>query len=176
MAYRIAAAIEPFDPFWFEDPMKADDLDAIAESARSTRVPVALGETLSTRWTFRELMERHAARIVMFDVGWVGGLSEAKKIATMAEAHNLPVAPHDCTGPVVLTASAHLAINAPNALVQETVRAYYTGWYKEIVTTLPTIADGFIAPPSGPGLGTALVPGLERREDARVRTTTLADV
>lgn len=175
-ACRIAAAVEPFDPFWFEDPLKADDLDAIAEFARSTRVPTTLGETLSTRWAFKDLLDRHAARIVMFDIGWVGGISEARKIAAMAEAHNLPVAPHDCTGPVVLTASSHLAINAPNALIQETVRAFYTGWYRDIVTTLPTITDGFIAPPPGPGLGTALQPGFELREGAKVRSTTLRDI
>ena len=175
-ACRIAAAVEPFDPFWFEDPMKADDLDSIAEFARSTRVPTTLGETLSTRWAFKDVLDRHAARVVMFDIGWVGGISEARKIAAMAEAHNLPVAPHDCTGPVVLTASSHLAINAPNALIQETVRAFYTGWYRDIVTTLPTITDGFIAPPPGPGLGTALQPGFELREGAKVRSTTLRDI
>jgi L-alanine-DL-glutamate epimerase-like enolase superfamily enzyme len=112
----------------------------------------------------------------MFDIGWVGGLSEAKKIATMAESYDVSVAPHDCTGPVVLIASSHLAINLPNALVQETVRAYYTGWYKEVVTALPTFADGHIAPPPGPGLGTALVPGIESRADAHVRFTDRNDL
>ena len=61
----------------------------------------------------------------MFDVGWTGGLSESKKIATMAEAYQLPVAPHDCTGPILLTASVHLSMNCPNTLVQEVVRAFY---------------------------------------------------
>jgi galactonate dehydratase len=175
-ACRIAAAVEPFDPFWFEDPIKADDLESVARFARSTRVPVTLGETLSTRWAFKDLLDKQAASIVMFDIGWVGGLSEARKIAAMAEAHNLPVAPHDCTGPVVLTASSHLAINAPNALVQETVRAFYSGWYRDVVTILPTIADGYIAPPPGPGLGVALQPGFERRDGAMVRSSTLRTV
>jgi L-alanine-DL-glutamate epimerase-like enolase superfamily enzyme len=92
----------------------------------------------------------------------------------MAEAYQLPVAPHDCTGPVVLVASTHLSINLPNALIQETVRAYYSGWYRELVTTLPTIEGGFIAPPSGPGLGTELLPELWGRPDAHVRASTLA--
>jgi L-alanine-DL-glutamate epimerase-like enolase superfamily enzyme len=109
----------------------------------------------------------------MLDISWCGGISEAKKIATMAEAHQLPVAPHDCTGPVVLVASTHLSINAPNALIQETVRAYYTGWYRELVTTLPEIANGFISAPSGPGLGTELLPNLHLRPDARVRSSGL---
>jgi galactonate dehydratase len=110
---------------------------------------------------------------VMLDVSWCGGIGEAKKIATMAEASHRPVAPHDCTGPVVFTASTHLSINLPNALVQESVRAYYTGWYKELLTALPTVADGHVSPPKGSGLGTELLPGLHERPDARLRTSKL---
>jgi L-alanine-DL-glutamate epimerase-like enolase superfamily enzyme len=73
----------------------------------------------------------------------------------------------------VLVASTHLSINAPNALIQETVRAYYSGWYRELVTTLPDIADGTIAAPPGPGLGTELLPDLDKRPDAHVRTSAL---
>ena len=75
--------------------------------------------------------------VVMLDISWCGGLSEARKIAAMAEAWHLPVAPHDCTGPVVLAASTHLSLNAPNALVQESVRAFYRTWYRDLVTALP---------------------------------------
>ena len=170
-ALKIARALEPFDPCWFEDPLKADNLDALATFAASTHVPVTLSETLATRWSFRELFARNAVGVAMLDLSWCGGISEAKKIATMAEAHQLPIAPHDCTGPVVLVASTHLSINAPNALIQESVRAYYTGWYTELVTDLPAIADGFIAPPPGPGLGTRLRPELWERADAHVRTS-----
>jgi L-alanine-DL-glutamate epimerase-like enolase superfamily enzyme len=136
-------------------------------------VPVTLSETIATRWGFREAFATGAVGVAMFDLAWCGGISEAKKIATMAEAHQLPVAPHDCTGPIVLTASTHLSINAPNALIQETVRAYYTGWYKELVTVLPDIANGSIAAPTGPGLGTDLLPDLHLRPDARVRVSKL---
>jgi L-alanine-DL-glutamate epimerase-like enolase superfamily enzyme len=175
-AVRIAKAVEPLNPYWFEDAVKAHDLDAAARFASATNVPAAMGETLAGRWTFRRLMEAGAARIIMFDIGWVGGLSEASAIAALAESYELPIAPHDCTGPVVLTASTHLATSAPNAMVQETVRAYYLGWYGDIVTTLPTIADGHIAPPPGPGLGTALRPELLSRPDALIRLTTAADL
>jgi galactonate dehydratase len=175
-AQRIARALEEFEPYWFEDPLKADDLDALAEFARSTPVPVTASETLSGRSAFRELMEKGAAKIVMLDVSWCGGIGEAKKIATMAEARHLPVAPHDCTGPVVFTASTHLSVNLPNALVQESVRAYYTGWYKELVTALPSVADGYVSPPEGPGLGTDLLPDLRERPDARLRTSKLGDL
>lgn len=166
-AQRIALALEEFEPFWFEDPIKADGVDALSQFARSTRVPVAAGETLAGPGAFRNIIDERAAGVVMLDVGWCGGISEAKKIAAIAEAHKLPVAPHDCTGPVVLTVSTHLSVNAPNSLIQETVRAFYTGWYKELVTGLPDITDGHISPPEGPGLGIELLPGLAARTDAR---------
>ncbi|MBA3471667.1 MAG: mandelate racemase/muconate lactonizing enzyme family protein [Rubrobacter sp.] len=174
-AKRIAQALEEFEPFWFEDPIQADDLDALAKFAASTHVPVTAAETLASRFAFRELMEKGAAEIVMLDLSWCGGLGEAKKIATMAEAYHLPVAPHDCTGPVVLIASTHLSINQPNALTQETVRAYYTGWYKELVTELPEVANGHVSPPEGPGLGTELLPDLHQRPDAHLVTSKLED-
>ena len=172
-AMRIARALEEFEPFWFEDPLKADNIDALATFAASTHVSTTISETLSTRWSFREVLERRAARIIMLDLSWVGGISEAKKVATMAESYQLPVAPHDCTGPIVLQASTHLSLNAPNALIQETVRAYYTGWYTELVTNLPQIENGQISLPALPGLGTELLPGLTERPDATVRRSTL---
>ncbi len=175
-AIKIAKAVEPLAPYWFEDAIKGDNLDAAAEFAASTHVPVAMGETLAGRQAFATMLQRKAARIVMFDIGWVGGISEAKKIASLAETHDVPIAPHDCTGPVVLTAGTALSTNAPNALLQETVRAYYTGWYGDIVTELPAVVDGRITPPRGPGLGTALRPDLLRRADAHVRVTSAADL
>jgi L-alanine-DL-glutamate epimerase-like enolase superfamily enzyme len=89
----------------------------------------------------------------------------------MAEAYQLPIAPHDCTGPVVLTASTHLSINVPNAFIQETVRAFYTGWYHDLLTALPPVADGRTIPPPGPGLGSQLAPGITERPDAAIRAS-----
>ncbi|MSP47954.1 MAG: mandelate racemase/muconate lactonizing enzyme family protein [Alphaproteobacteria bacterium] len=168
-AKRIFVALEEFDPYWYEDPVKMSNLDAVEQLARFTRVPICASETLASRYAYRDLMARNAAGIIMPDLGWVGGISEAKKIATMAEAHHLPVAPHDCTGPIVLVSSVHLSLNAPNALIQETVRAYTSGWYNELVTDLPRIEKGYAYPMTGPGLGTKLLPGLDKRKDATVR-------
>lgn len=173
MAKKLTGALEEFNPFWYEDPIKMDNLAALAELAHTTRVPITASETLGTRWSFRELLERRAVGVVMLDVSWCGGLSEARKIAAMAEAYELPVAPHDCTGPVVFMASVHLSMNATNALIQESVRAFYSGWYTELVTRLPRIENGYVYPPDGPGLGTDLVPGLERRPDATVRFSSV---
>jgi galactonate dehydratase len=170
-AIRIARALEEIRPMWYEDPIRMDNLDALAEFARSTRVPTTASETLSGRHAFRELLEKRAVGIVMLDPGWVGGISEAMKIATLASAYHRPVAPHDCTGPIVYTAGTHLCLAAPNAMIQEGVRAYYHGWYRDVLTELPAIERGYVAAPPGPGLGTRLQPGFTDRPDVTVRVS-----
>jgi galactonate dehydratase len=168
-AMRIARALTPFDTKWHEDPIKMDSLASLKRYAEVSPAPICASETLGSRWAFRDLLETGAAGVIMLDLSWCGGLSEARKIAAMAEAWHLPVAPHDCTGPVVLCASTHLSLNAPNALVQESVRAYYKTWYRDIVTALPEVRDGFITVPRGPGLGMELAPDLAERFTATVR-------
>ena len=175
-AIRIAEALEQFDPFWYEDPIKMNNIDAVADYAHRTNVWVTASETLGTRWGFRELFEKQAVSVCMLDVGWTGGLSESKKIATMAEAYQLPVAPHDCTGPILLTASVHLSMNCPNTLVQEMVRAFYYDWYGKLVTELPPVKNGYITAPKGPGLGTKLQPSVLKRKDATRRISQTREV
>jgi galactonate dehydratase len=161
-AIQIARALEPYATFWHEDPIKMDSLGDLKRYSESSITPVCASETLATRWRFRDLLETGAAGVVMLDLSWCGGLSEGKKIASMAEAWHLPVAPHDCTGPVVLAASTHLSLNAPNALVQESVRAFYRTWYRDLVTALPDVRDGMISAPPGPGLGLELRTDLDK--------------
>ena len=162
-AIRIAKALAPYAPYWHEDPIKMDSLASLKRYAEASPAPICASETLATRWGFRDLLETGAAGVIMLDLSWCGGVSEAKKIATMAEAWHLPVASHDCTGPVVLCASTHLSLNAPNALIQESVRAYYKTWYRDLVTALPEIRDGFITVPKGPGLGMELAADLDQK-------------
>jgi len=173
-AIKIAEALEEFDPFWFEDPIRMDSIDAVAEFASATNVPVCASETLGARWEHHRILEAGAAGIIMPDLTWCGGISEAKKIASLAETFHRPIAPHDCSGPVALMACIHLCLNVPNVLIQETVRAFYTGWYKELVTTLPKIEHGHVYPPEGPGLGTDILPAVFERADIHV-TATEAD-
>ena len=168
-AMTIAKALTPYATFWHEDPIKMDSLGDLRRYAAVSPAPICASETLGTRWAFRDLLETGAAGVVMLDVAWCGGLSEARKIAAMAEAWHLPVAAHDCTGPVVLAASTHLSLNAPNALIQESVRGFYRTWYRDLVTALPNINDGFITVPPGPGLGLDLVPDLDKKFTANVR-------
>ena len=162
-AMTIARALAPYNTFWHEDPIRMDSLSSLKRYAEHSPAPICASETLATRWAFRDLLETGAAGIVMLDLSWCGGLSEARKIAAMAEAWHLPVAPHDCTGPVVLCASTHLSLNAPNALVQESVRGYYRTWYRDIVTAVPDVTDGYITVPPGPGLGLDLQPDFGNR-------------
>ena len=170
-AMKIARALEPYDPAWFEDPIKMDDLGALAKFADSTRVPTAASETLATRWSFRELLERRAAGMIIYDPTWVGGISESKKIAAMAEAYQLPATPHDCTGPVSFAVDVHLSVTSPNTPVQEFVRAFYSSWYRELVTELPKVSNGFAEPLTAPGLGTQLLPDLLSRPDVHRRSS-----
>ncbi len=155
-AMKIARALAPYDTFWHEDPIKMDSLASLKRYAAVSPAPICASETLGSRWAFRDLLQTDAAGVVMLDLSWCGGLSEARKIAAMAEAWHLPVAPHDCTGPVVYTASTHLSLNAPNALIQESVRAFYRGWYPEVMTALPIVENGAVTVPAGPGLGCEL--------------------
>jgi len=161
-AMQIARALEPYNTFWHEDPIKMDSLSSLSRYAAVSPAPISASETLGSRWGFRDLLETGAAGVVMLDLSWCGGISEARKIASMAEAWHLPVAPHDCTGPVVLCASTHLSLNAPNALVQESVRAFYRTWYRDLVTALPEVKNGMITVPPGPGLGMELHPDIGR--------------
>ena len=175
-AIRIARALAPFETYWHEDPIRMESLGDLRRYADASAAPVCASEKLATRAAFRDLLDTGAAGIVMLDLSWCGGISEARKIAAMAEAWHLPVAPHDCTGPVVLCASTHLSLNAPNAVVQESVRAFYRTWYRDIVTALPEVRDGMITVPPGPGLGLDLNPDLDRAFTVTRRRTDAATV
>jgi galactonate dehydratase len=171
MAQRLARALEPFGTYWHEDPLRLDNLADLKAYAQHSKAWVCASETLAYTHSFREYLETGVAGVAMLDLSWCGGLSEARKIAALAEAWHVPVAPHDCTGPVVYAASCHFSLHARNALIQESVRAFYTGWYTELVTELPPITKGEVTVNMKPGLGLDLLPDLDRRKDASVRTT-----
>jgi len=174
MAQKISRALKPFNTFWHEDAIRMDSLDLLKQYAKDCDALICASETLSYKWGFKDYLQTGVAGVVMPDLSWCGGLSEGRKIAALADAWQLPVAPHDCTGPVVWTASSHLSLHAPNALVQESVRAFYTGWYKELVTELPVVKNGMLSLGDKPGLGLELLPDLHLRADAIVRNTCSA--
>jgi galactonate dehydratase len=172
-AKQIARALAPYAPTWFEDPIRMNSPQALAEYARSTDVWVCASETLGSRWPYKEFLERDAIHVAMVDLCWTGGLTEGRKIAALAETWQRPFAPHDCTGPVGFAAAVHASFSQPNTLIQESVRAFYTGWYKELVTAVPKIENGFVYPMEGVGLGLDLQPAVFDRPDLRVRRSGL---
>jgi Enolase C-terminal domain-like len=100
MAKKIAIALAPYTPAWFEDPIRMSSPQALGEYARSTDVWVYASETLGSRWAYKDFFERDAIDVAMVDLCWTGGLTEGRKIAALAETWHRPFAPHDCTGPV----------------------------------------------------------------------------
>lgn len=175
-AMQIARALTPYATYWHEDPIRMDSLHLLKRYAEASPAPICASETLGGIGAFKDLLDTGVAGIVMLDLSWCGGLTTARKVAAMAEAHKLPVAPHDCTGPVVLAASTHLSLAAPNALIQESVRAFYKTWYRDLVTALPEVRDGMITVPPGAGLGLELNPELDRAFTTHHRTTGEGDL
>jgi len=152
-AIRIAHKLEPYDPFFYEEPIPPDNLDALAALQRSINLPIATGERLYTRWEFRPLFEKNAAQIIQPDICNVGGIWELRKIAAMAEAYYVSVQPHNSNGPVQTIASLHLDASIPNFVFQEFFYPYLD-MYNEVLTEPIIYKDGYLEIPTSPGLGT----------------------
>ena len=154
-AIRIGRAMEPYDLLFFEDPVAPDNVDAIAKVAASVNLPIALGERHATLYGFRELIEREIVDVVQPDMGRAGGLSQGKKIAALAEAHHIMVAPHDgSNGPLAEAAALHLLASIPNGLILEHL-VDDVPWRYEVATRME-IRDGYMEVPTKPGLGVEL--------------------
>ena len=158
MAKRLVRALEPHGPLFFEEPVLPEHPEALREVARHTSVPIACGERLYTRWGFKDVIASGAVDVIQPDLSHAGGLLECRKIAAMAEAFDIAVAPHCPLGPVALAASLQLDACTPNAVIQElSLRIHYN----EAADLLDYVADpsvfdivdGHIAVPDGPGLG-----------------------
>ncbi len=172
MAKKLARALEPYNTYWHEDPFRLDNIGDLKDYASHSKAWVCASETLAYTHSFREYLETGAAGVAMLDLSWCGGITEARKIAGMAEAYHVPIAPHDCTGPVVYMASCHVSLHARNTLIQESVRAFYSGWYKELVDALPLVSNGSVTIDfTRAGLGLDLLPDVLERKDATVRRT-----
>ena len=154
-AIRLARRLEQFDPLWFEEPTPPEVPEEMARVARGTSIPIATGERLTTAYEFARVLETGAASILQPDLGRVGGLLEARKVAALAEAHYASVAPHLYCGPVVGAANIQLGLCIPNFLVLEGIHTW-GGFHAEILKTPIVWEDGYVLPPAGPGLGVEL--------------------
>lgn len=174
-ARKIVKALAEFQPRWIEDPVRSDIPGGLARIASETSAPIAAGETITGLAAFQKLLAEHALGVVTVDTTWSGGLTTAQQVAALADSFGIPVAPHDCTGPVGLTACVHLATAAPNTLLQETVRAGYLDWYHELVEGGAIVQGGQVRAPEEPGLGIRLRPELDDRPGTTRRVSSLAD-
>lgn len=172
-AKEICAALEPLGMDWVEDPIWMDHVWELPALAAHTRAPLAGGETLGGLGQLEALMDTRAVATPIVDVTWGGGITFGRRCAALAEGRGLPIAFHDCSGPITLAASTHLALAVRNVREQEIARGMYYGWYAELVDQPAPVTNGAITVPPGPGLGVALQPGLEKRKDAVVRRTGL---
>jgi galactonate dehydratase len=154
-AIRLARRLEPYDPLWLEEPVPPDSPDEMAKVARSTTIPIATGERLTTKYDFARLLQAGSAAILQMNLGRVGGILEAKKIAGMAEVHHAQIAPHLYCGPIVGAANIQLATCSPNFLILEGIERWQ-GFHADILKTPIKWEDGFVIPPSEPGLGVEL--------------------
>jgi 2-dehydro-3-deoxyphosphogalactonate aldolase len=154
-AIRLARRLEPYDPLWFEEPVPPDAPEEMARVARGTRIPIATGERLATKYDFARLLQHGAAAILQMNLGRVGGILEAKKIAAMAEVHHVQIAPHLYCGPVVGAANVQLATCSPNFLILESIERW-DGFHAQILRKPIRWSEGYVLPPTEPGLGIEL--------------------
>ena len=155
-AVEIARALEPYNVAWLEEMLPQDNLAAYEALARQVKQPLCVSERLLTRWGYRELLEGFAASIIMPDLAWCGGISEARKIASAAHTMYLPVAYHNCGGPITHFANWHLAMATPNLKILETVRRHYNERFVPVATAPGAPHGGKLRVPPGPGLGVDL--------------------
>jgi len=152
-AIRLAQNLDgAADLHWFEEPVPPESYHALRQVRDRVRVPISVGERLHTRWDFVPILENELADFVMPDVTWTGGISELKKIATMAEAYYVPISPHDASGPINLVAGAHVMATTPNFYRLET-SSFDLGAYNELIQVPLANPGGRLRLPSGPGLG-----------------------
>jgi 2-dehydro-3-deoxyphosphogalactonate aldolase len=154
-AIRLARRLEPFDPLWFEEPTPPEMPEEMARVARHTTIPIATGERLATKYEFARVLEAGAASILQMALGRVGGILEAKKIAAMAEARYAQIAPHLYCGPIEGAANIQLSACCPNFLILESIQTW-GGFHAEILKEPIRWEDGYVIPPTAPGLGVEL--------------------
>ncbi len=154
-AIRLARRLEPYEPLWFEEPVPPDAPEEMALVARATRIPIAAGERLTTKYDFARVLRAHAAAILQMNLGRCGGILEAKKIAALAEVQHVQLAPHLYCGPVVGAANIQLATCSPNFLILEGIERWQ-GIHADLLLKPIRWEAGYVIPPTEPGLGIEL--------------------
>ncbi len=167
-AERAIKACEPYNVIHIEDILIPNSFQSYAKLAEETSIPIAHSETMATRYQLKDFLEARALDILMFDLCWCGGITEAKKMCDMADAYHIPGSPHTCGGPLLYVASAHLCTAIPNFCYMESNYWKYTYQYPYFISGVPIPVDGFITAPEAPGLGVEINPELFKNNDAIV--------
>jgi 2-dehydro-3-deoxyphosphogalactonate aldolase len=154
-AIRLARQLEEFDPLWFEEPVPPEMPEQMALVARATTIPIATGERLTTKYEFARVLATGAANILQMNLGRVGGILEAKKVAALAEVHYAQIAPHLYCGPIVGAANIQIATCIPNFLILESIQRW-GGFHAQLLKKPIVWHEGFVIPPTEPGLGVEL--------------------
>jgi galactonate dehydratase len=154
-AIRLAREIEPYDPFWLEEPIRPENPDAMKKLAEHVNIPLASGECNYTKFEFRDLINLQALDIIQPDICVCGGMLEMKKIAAMAEAQYMVVAPHNPMSPLATAVAVHFAASTPNFLILE-YHAPDEGAYKDVLQEPLMVKDGYLEIPNKPGWGVEL--------------------
>ena len=170
-ALRLAAALAEIKPLWLEDVLRVDNMNTLADFRRQSGLPIAASEMLLGRPAYLSMLQAGAADYVMIDPTWAGGISETRRIIDLAQTFNIPATMHDCTGPLTLFAGLHCSVASSNVVLQETVRAHIRTFYDRLIDRQPVINNGWLLPPSDPGLGTTLLPELFESSSNSVRRT-----
>ena len=173
-AERLVRELEKFSLKWVEDPIRADQLSELAALTDSAKMPIACGENLGSGVNgYRTMIEKKAVDVMIMDLGWGGGVTEALPLISLSHKAGLEIAFHDCTGPVSLAVATELSLASPNAEVQEVARAFWHGWYKQMANGYPEISAGVINASEAPGHGASLLPEFLKSKDTFVRQSRL---
>ena len=152
-AIRLANSLEPYNIFWFEEPVGVESNTALKQVRDATNVPICVGERIHTRWEFVPILEQGLADFIMPDITWTGGISELKKICTQAETYYIPVSPHDASGPINVISGAQVMITVPNCYRVETMRADLHAYDVLMDVPLDIRGDKIYLDPKRPGIG-----------------------
>src|ERR671933_213945 len=169
-AIHLGQRLEKYRPFWFEEPVSQENVDEMAQVRRHVRIPIATGERLFTKFPFYELIKQEAVDVLQPDICNAGGITELKKIAAIAEAQHLSMAPHNTNGPVGTVASFHLAASMPNFLIQEYHAEFYEPWFFDLLPDQPRRTGNHVALSDRPGLGVTLDESVARAHPLEFRS------
>ena len=151
-AVRLSRSVSSSNIHWWEEPVPVESTHALKNVRAQIELPISVGERLHTRWEFVAVLEQDLTDFLMPDVTWTGGISELKKISTMAEAYYVPISPHDASGPINVLAGAHVMMSVPNFYKLETAR-HRLDAYDVFIETPIDVREGSLHVPDAPGLG-----------------------